>query len=42
MFYDWTYIILIPAIIFTMYAQGKVNSTFNKYLRVNSQKGIQV
>lgn len=39
MFYDGTYILLIPAMIFAIYAQGKVNSTFNRYLRVNSQKG---
>jgi len=39
MFFDPTYIILIPAIIFTMIAQTKVKSTFQKYLQVRSQKG---
>lgn len=37
--YDWTFILLIPAMIFAMYAQGKVKTTFNKYLRVKSSKG---
>jgi Zn-dependent membrane protease YugP len=32
-------IFLIPALIFTFYAQYKVKSTFNKYLKVRSQKG---
>ncbi|SCY85376.1 zinc metallopeptidase [Alkaliphilus peptidifermentans] len=38
-FFDSTYIILIPAIIFAFYAQSKVKSTFNKYLRVSTRKG---
>lgn len=37
--YDPTYIILIPAMIFAMYAQTKINTTFNKYLRVRSSYG---
>nr|WP_330362405.1 zinc metallopeptidase [[Clostridium] dakarense] len=32
-------VILIPAILFTMYAQFKVSSTTSKYLRVNAQRG---
>ncbi|MTI67597.1 MAG: zinc metallopeptidase [Firmicutes bacterium] len=32
-------IILIPAILFSMYAQGKVKTTFNKYLNVRSKSG---
>lgn len=39
MYLDWTIIILIPAMLFAMYAQTKVKTTFNKYLRVNSTKG---
>jgi hypothetical protein len=39
MLFDWTYILLIPAMVFAMYAQGKVKTTFNKYLRVRSSKG---
>ena len=38
-FYDPTFIIMIPAIIFAVYAQAKVKSTFSKYLRVQSKKG---
>ncbi len=32
--------IMIPAILFTMYAQSKVKSTFNKYLKVQTLKGF--
>lgn len=38
-FFDPTMVILIPAILFTMYAQFKVSSTTSKYLRVNTQRG---
>lgn len=38
-FFDPTMIILIPAILFTMYAQFKVSSTTSKYLKVNTQRG---
>lgn len=38
-FFDPTIMILIPAILFTIYAQFKVSSTTSKYLRVNSSKG---
>ena len=37
--FDPTIIILIPAVILTIYAQSKVQSNFNKYLRVSTQKG---
>lgn len=38
-YYDPTYLILIPAIILTMYAQYKVSSVTNKYFRVRTQRG---
>ncbi|RDY24879.1 peptidase [Romboutsia maritimum] len=38
-FFDPTMIILIPAIIFTMYAQFKVSSTTSRFLRVNTYRG---
>ena len=38
-YYDPTYLILIPAIILTMYAQFKVSSTTNRYFRVRTQRG---
>lgn len=36
---DPTIFILIPAILFTMYAQFKVSSTTNRFLRVNAHRG---
>lgn len=38
--FDPTLIILIPAILFTMYAQFKVSSTTSRYLKVRSQRGF--
>lgn len=38
-FFDGTMIFLIPAIIFALYAQSTVKSTFNRYLRVPTQGG---
>ncbi len=40
LYFDTTYILLIPAIIFSIYAQIKVNSTFNKYQKINNSRGI--
>lgn len=37
--FDPTFIILIPALIFAAYAQSKVGSTFNKYLKVRNSNG---
>lgn len=34
MFFDWTMILLIPALILTIYAQAKVSSTYKKYSHV--------
>lgn len=40
-YYDWTYIVIVlPAIILALAAQGKVSSTFNKYSRVPSRVGM--
>ncbi|SHH77820.1 hypothetical protein SAMN02745135_02081 [Caloranaerobacter azorensis DSM 13643] len=36
---DPTFILVLPAIIFAMYAQTKVQTTFNKYLRVGNISG---
>jgi len=38
-YFDPTMIFLIPSIIFAMYAQTKVRSTFAKYLRIHGKKG---
>ena len=37
--FDPTIIILIPAILFTMYAQFKVTSTTSRFFRVNARRG---
>lgn len=39
-FYDPTYILIIPALILALYAQFKVQSTFQKYLRVGSSSDL--
>ena len=38
-YFDSTMIVLIPAIILAMYAQSKVKSTYEKYVRIASKKG---
>ena len=37
---DWTFLILIPAMIFAFVAQAKVNSIFNKYAKVYNRRGL--
>ena len=32
-YFDPTYILIVPALIFAMWAQVRVNTTFRKYLR---------
>jgi len=39
-FWDPTMILLIPAIILTLYAQQKVRSTYSKYSRVKTRRGV--
>lgn len=39
-YFDSTMIVLIPAIILAMYAQSKVKSTYEKYVRIASQKRL--
>lgn len=38
-YFDWTYLILIPAVILSLWAQSNVNSTFRKYAKVQSRRG---
>jgi len=41
MFYwDSTFLLLIPALLLTLYAQQKVKSTYIKYSRIKSRRGI--
>ena len=37
---DWTILVLLPAMIFAMWAQANVSSTFNKYSKVRNHRGI--
>ncbi len=39
-YFDPTYIVLIPAVIFAFYAQMKVNSAYSRYSRVRNRRGI--
>lgn len=39
-YWDPTYILMIPAILFAMYAQFKVNSTYSKYSKVKNARGL--
>jgi len=39
-YYDWTILLVLPAMVFAMWAQFKVQSTFQKYSQVASHKGI--
>ena len=37
---DWSFLVLIPAMIFAFWAQIKVNSTFKKYAKVHNRRGL--
>lgn len=39
-FWDWTIILLVPAVILGIYAQAKVSSAFKKYSQVPSAQGL--
>jgi len=39
LYYDWTFILLIPAIIATLWAQSKVQNTYRRYSAVRSSEG---
>ena len=39
-FYEWTYILLIPALILSMWAQFRVSSTFNRFSKVRASSGM--
>lgn len=41
MYMDWTYIILVlPAVLFSMWASAKVTNTFKKYSQVRNSRGL--
>ena len=38
---DWTYIVLVlPTILFALWANAHVNSTFRKYSKVRNSRGL--
>jgi Zn-dependent membrane protease YugP len=39
-FWDSTFLLLIPVLLFALYAQNKVRSTYARYLRVPSRRGV--
>lgn len=41
MYFDWTYLVLVlPCVLLSLWASSSVNSTFNKYSKQNSRRGI--
>lgn len=39
-FYDQSILLIVPAIVFAMWAQWQVKATFNRYLKVQVEKGL--
>ncbi len=39
-FWDWTLILLVPALLLGIYAQAKVSSSFNRYSKIPSARGL--
>ena len=39
-YFDWTVLIVLPALIFTVWAQIMVKSTFDKYSKISTKRGI--
>jgi Zn-dependent membrane protease YugP len=40
MFWDSTFLLLLPVLAFALYAQNKVRSTYRKFLKVPAQRGL--
>ncbi len=40
MFWDSTFLLLIPVLVFALWAQNRVRSTYQKYLQVQGQRGL--
>lgn len=38
--FDWTYLLIVPALILAVWAQFKVSSTFKKYSQIGASRGI--
>lgn len=39
-FYDWTMVLVLPAVLLTLYAQWKLSSTFSHYSGLGTQSGL--
>lgn len=39
-YFDWTILIVLPALIFSIWAQINVSSTFDKYSKIRNKRGI--
>ena len=39
-YYDWTILIVLPAFIFSVWAQIRINTTFDKYSKILTRRGI--
>lgn len=39
-FGGWTFLLLVPALLLSVYAQIRVSSTFNKYAKIRSGRGL--
>ena len=39
-YFDWTILIVLPALIISAWAQIKVSTTFNKYAKLYSKRGM--
>ncbi len=39
-FYDWTYLLLIPALLLSLWAQFRVSGTFNRFSKVRASSGM--
>lgn len=39
-YYDWTILLVLPALIVSIWAQIKVSNTYNKYSTVNTRSGL--
>ena len=39
-YFDYTYILLLPALFFSLWASARVNTTFKKYAKLKTAKGL--
>lgn len=39
-YYDWTILLVLPALILSLWAQFRVNSTFDKYAKIYNRRGL--